>query len=375
MKYAPVQRATAEPEVPATMNPPGFIYHDEDPLLEPLVRYLRRHPKRIVFPDGQDLRVLRAAAELARLEAVAPVLLGNRVAIQSLAREHGVKLDFVGIIDPEASHDFERFCELYRKVSRYRKAGAVDPREVMSLPGYFAAMMLQYGYADGAVGGNQMIPAAWFRALQHLIRKLPGIDAVSSCAPLRLPDRPEIGCRGTLVLADCAVIPSPTVSQLAMIAVESAKVAAALLPERPRVAMVSFSTRGSATHASAHKVAAATGLAREHLRSQRIDAEIDGELEVDAAVDPETARLKAPGSPLGGRANVLVFPDLDAAHSAFKLLECTARAQSAGQQILGLARPAAQVSRGASWGTVFAAALATAMRAVSFRSLIENERG
>ena len=89
------------------MNPPGFIYQDEDPLLGPLVRYLRRHPKRIVFPDGQDLRVLRAAAELARLEAVAPVLLGNRVAIQSLAREQGIKLDFVGIIDPEASHDFE----------------------------------------------------------------------------------------------------------------------------------------------------------------------------------------------------------------------------------------------------------------------------
>ena len=350
-----------------------YSYHDDDPLLGPMVRYLRGHPKRVVFPDGHDIRVLRAAAELVRLEAVAPILLGHRATIQSLAREHGIPLDLIGIVDPESSHDFDRFCELYRKVSRYRKAGSADPREVMRLPGYFAAMMLQYGYADGAVGGNQTIPAAWFRALQHLIRRLPDCETVSSCVPLRLPGRPDLGSGGLLVLADCAVIPVPTVAQLAMIAVESAKVAAALLREPPRVAMISFSTRGSVSHPSVQKVTAATGLARERLRALRIDAEIDGELEVDAALNPETARLKAPGSPLRGRANVLVFPGLSSAHSAFKLLECTGRAESAGHQVLGLARPAAQISRASSWSTVFAAALAVAMRSVAYRAVIAGE--
>ena len=351
------------------------IFSDDDPLLAPMVSYLRRHPKRIVFPDGLDPRVLAAAAELVRHEAVVPILLGNRAAIQDMAAQHGLPLNFTGIVDPEHSADFDRFCERYRKVLRFRRTAVADPREVMGVPAYFAAMMVQYGYADGAVGGNATLPAAWFRALQHLIRRLPGLDCVSSCLPLHLPDRPDIGSAGRLVLADCAVIPVPTVAQLAMIAVESAKVAAAMFQERPRIAMISFGTRGSMQHAAVQKVRAATELAREQLRQQFVDADIDGELEVDAAIDPAAAAVKAPGSPLGGRASVLVFPDLGAAHSAYQLLEFIGRAHTAGQHVLGLARPAAQVSRAASARTLFAAALTTAMRSVAYRAVIAREPG
>lgn len=349
------------------------IYDASDAFLAPLVAYLQRHPKRIVFPDGNDPRVLRVAAELVRLEAVAPILLGNRAQIHATAGDCGIKLEFIGVIEPEHSADFSLFCERYRKMERYRRKKVVAPEEVMSKPAYFGAMMLQYGYADGLVGGNLSMPAAFFRALFHMLKRMPGLDSAGSCLPVRLPLRPDIGSHGTLFLADCAVIPTPTVSQLAMLAVETARVAGALLNETPRVAMISFSTRGSAMNASTQRVVAATSLARERARQQLVSMEIDGELEIDAAINPDAAFRKAPNSILAGRANVLIFPSLDASHSAYKLLEIAAGGQTGGQLILGLARPAAQVSRVSPENTIFRAAVATAMRAVAYREVIERE--
>jgi len=209
--------------------------------------------------------------------------------------------------------------------------------------------------------------------LFHLIRPLPGRDSASSCLPAHLPHRPDLGVNGTLFLADCAVIPTPTMSQLAMIAVESARAAALLSREIPRVAMISFSTRGSARNASTTKVLAAMELARSQAKQLLVEMEIDGEMQLDAAIDPETMQRKAPNSPLGGRANVLVFPDLNSAHVAFKMLEYTAGAETYGQLVLGLARPAAQVSRVARERTIFGAALCTAMRAMAYRDLVEAE--
>lgn len=350
------------------------IFDPSDAFLAPLIRYLRDHPKRIVFPDGNDARVLRVAAELVKLGVVAPILLGRREEIHATARAAGVKMDFIGIIDPQQSADFTLFCERFRKVERYRRVKVDDPAEVMAKPNYYAAMMLQYGYADGLVGGNLTLPAAFFRALFYMLKKMPGLDSAGSCLPVTLPQRPDLGCGGTLFLADCAVIPAPTVNQMAMLAVETARVAGALLAETPRVAMISFSTRGSAQNASTQRVIAATELARDRARQQLVPMEIDGELEVDAAICPAAAAEKAPNSILNGRASVLVFPDLTAAHSAYKLLECVAGAETGGQLILGLVRPAAQVSRVAAERTIFRAAVCTAMRAVAFREVITRER-
>lgn len=355
------------------MSSPPPIFDTSDAILAPLVHHLRQHPKRIVFPDGNDPRVLRVAAELVRLEAVAPILLGDREKIHAAARFAGVKLDFIGVIEPEHSDDFTLFCERYRKIARYRRVKVDDPGEVMSKPAYYAAMMLQYGYADGLVGGNLTLPAAFFRALFYMIKRMRGLDSAASCMPVRLTQRPDLGTHGTLFLADCAVIPTPTVSQLAMIAVETARVAGSLLNETPRVAMISFSTRGSAQNASTQRIIAATSLARERARQQLVNMEIDGEMEVDAAINPAAAARKAPNSILSGRANVLIFPDLNAAHSAYQLLEWAAGAQTGGQLILGLARPAAQVSRVANENTIFRAAIATAIRSIAYRDVIENE--
>lgn len=214
------------------------IFTDGDAFAAPLVQHLRRHPKRIVFPDGNDARVLRVAAELVRLECVAPILLGRRAEIQERARQCGVKMDFIGVIEPEQSADFTLFCERYRKISRYRKVKVSDPGEVMAKPGYYAAMMLQYGYADGLVGGNVTLPAAFYRAMFHMLKKLPGADALGSCTPLTLPGAPHLGVQGTLFLSDCAIIPTPTVSQLAMLAVETARAALLLMAATPRVRAV-----------------------------------------------------------------------------------------------------------------------------------------
>ncbi len=356
------------------MTPPASpIFDPTNAFLGPMVEVLRRHPKRIVFPSGLDPRILRVAAELVKTEAVAPILLGNRPDIRAMAKGLGINLEFIGIIDPAESDDFGFFCERYRRVEKARRRHVTAAEEVMVKPAYFAAMMVQYGYADGIVGGNEGFPAAFFRALFHLIRPMPGRESASSCLPAYLPHRPDLGVKGTLFLSDCAVIPTPTVDQLAMTAVETARAAHLLSREKPRVAMISFSTRGSARNASTTKVLAAMELARNQAKQLLVEMEIDGEMQLDAAIDPDTMQRKAPGSPLAGKANVLIFPDLNAAHVAFKMLEYTAGAETYGQLVLGLARPAAQVSRVAKERTIFGAALCTAMRAMAYRDLVNAE--
>jgi phosphate acetyltransferase len=355
------------------MSSPSPIFDGGGAFSAPLVQHLRRHPKRIVFPDGHDPRVLHAAAELVRLECVAPILLGHRSAIQALAQREGVKLDFIGVIEPAQSADFPLFCERYRKISRYRRVKVSDPGEVMAKPVYYAAMMLQYGYADGLVGGNLTPASAFYRAIFHMLKKLPEVDALGSCTPLTLPGSPHLGDQGTLFFSDCAIIPSPTVAQLAMLAVETARAALLLTAEKPRVALLSYSTRGSVRDAATQRIAAAAGMARDLAHREFLKVEIDGELELDAALDPAVAAAKSPSSPLGGQANVLIFPGLTAASAAAKLLEITAGAQAAGHLILGLARPAAGVTPTASAGTIFRAALATAVRSTAYRAVIAKE--
>ncbi|MBP7950432.1 MAG: hypothetical protein KA004_12320 [Verrucomicrobiales bacterium] len=349
------------------------IYDPENSFLRPLVETLRRHPKRVVFPEGRDLRVLRVAAELARLECVSPILLGRRREIEAAAREAGVPMDLIGVVQPEDSSDFQAYCERYRRMEKIRRRFIKAPGETMSMPPYFAAMMLHYGAVDAMVGGNQSLPAAFFRALFHIIGRMPALDSAASCTAVRLPHRPDLGKDGALILADCAVIPTPTFSQLAMIAVETAKVAGALLQDRPRVAMLSFSTKGSARNLTTEKVLAATHLARHLALQERVAMDVDGELQLDAALIPGAAARKAPMSFVAGRANVLIFPDLNASNIACKLLEQIGGAESCGHMILGLKRPAAHVSRVANEATLFGAAVCAAYRSIGYRELIQSE--
>jgi phosphotransacetylase len=340
-----------------------------------LIDALRRHPKRIVFTEGEDLRVLRAAERLVAAEAAVPILLGNKQRIRELAAANGVNLTFVSIIDPPVSSDFGLFCKRVENMARYRNMQIGEAAGIVARPHYFGALMTQYGQADALVGGNQALPAALFRALLNTIKPLPEVPKVFGVMALVGDHLHFMGGDGVLFLGDCGLIPQPTVDQLAAIAVETGKVARHFLGRRPHVALLSHSTKGSALTDEARKVIAATSLAQDKVRKFYLDLEIEGELQADVALDPSAAEVKLPGADVRSTADVLVFPNLDAAHISLKLLQHVAGAQGYGQLIMGLARPAAQVPRTASVETIFGTAAAVGVEAIKFHQVYNQQVG
>ncbi len=358
------------PEIMTTSSVPASDpFWPDNHFTGPMFEKLRRHPKRIVFPEGEDGRILRVAEKAVRREILAPILLGDRDKIRALAEEIGVSLEGVGLLEPEQAEDFEMFCRAFEKMERYRRMKVANAAEVIARPHYFAAMMAQYGQADGVVGGNTSYPATVLRALFHVHALLPHVEHASSCSILLDAGSAHFGKEGYLFLADCAVIPEPSVEQLAMIGVESGKLARFVLGRAPKVAFLSFSTKGSATAPATERVVAAAALARERAHEQDLTLEIDGEMQVDAALVPEIAALKAPGSRIQGDADVLVFPNLNSGNISFKLLQHAAGAQPYGNLILGLGRPAAQISRGASPETILGTAAAVGIQAIEYHLL------
>ncbi len=341
---------------------------------------LARNPKRIVFPDGAEPRTVHAAAEFAARKLGAPVLLGHRDQIESVAKGEGIDLHKKGrkvaLIDPANSVELPTFCERLERLDRYKKFGVSDSREVMVNPNYFGAMMIQYGLADGLVGGAGEYSSGLLRPLLQILKPLPEYRTVFGCMILELPDRP-VGDDGVLFLADSAVIPEPTVEQLATIAVHTSNLYCRLSDGRARVAMLSFSTKGSSSSPLAKKIAAASALARQMVEQRATDAgeetgvvdiEIDGELQADTALDPALALRKAPGSQVAGQANVLVFPDLNSGNIALKLVQYLANARSYGQILLGLSKPAADVSRGATAETILGVAGIVGLQAIEYHT-------
>ena len=334
-----------------------------------LLEQLRRHPKRVVFTEGEDIRVIEAAARLVREEVVAPILLGNRERIRALAARHAIPLTFIHVIDPPTASDFGLFCQRVQNMARYRTAQSGNPAEIVARPHYFGALMVQYGQADAIVGGNHALPSAYFRALLNTIKPLPSVPKIFGVAILTGPHLTNLGGSGILLLADCGLIPHPDVNELAAIALETGKLAHHFLGCKPLVAMLSHSTKGSAGTPDAQRMAAAAALAQAESNKLFLDIEIEGELQADVALDPVAAEVKLPGTPSRRTADVLVFPNLDAAHISLKLLEHVAGAQAYGRLILGLARPAAQVARTATVETIFGTAAAVAVEAIKFHQL------
>ena len=334
-----------------------------------LLDQLRRHPKRVVFTEGEDLRVIKAAARLVKEEVVAPILLGNRDRIRALAAEHSVPLTFIHIIDPPKASDFGLFCQRVQNMDRYRSRHLGKPEEIVARPHYFGALMVQYGQADAIVGGNQAMPAAFFRALLHTIKPLPTVPKIFGVTVLVGPHLKHLGGSGLLLLADSGLIPNPDVNELASIALETGKLAHHFLGRKPLVAMLSHSTKGSAGTPDARRMAAAASLAQDEARKQFLEIDIEGELQADVALDPEASEIKIPDAGARPTADVLVFPNLDAAHISLKLLQHVAGAQNYGQLILGLSRPAAQIPRTASVETIFGTAAAIAVEAIKFHQL------
>ena len=338
---------------------------------------LARHPKRIVFPEGAEPRTLQAAAEFAKRRLGVPILLGPRATIEAVAKGEGIDIhrSKIAQIDPASSSELPAFCERLEKLDRYKGFGIDDARTIMINPNYFGAMMIQYGLADGLVGGAGEYSSGLLRPLLQLLKPLSHIRTVFGCMVVELPDR-AVGGDGVLFFADGAVIPEPTVEQLATIALHTGELYCRLRGERARVAMLSFSTKGSSHAPAVQRVAAATALAKQKIEAKaaglagsHLDIEVDGEMQADTAIDYTLAERKAPGSQVAGRANVLVFPDLNSGNISIKLVQHLANACSYGQILLGLSKPAADMSRGATVESILGVAAIVGVQAIEYHTL------
>lgn len=336
--------------------------------IESIYEKLRNHPKRIVFPDGDDPRVVLAAEQFYLLGIGVPILLGKKNEIEKVALRQKSSLDHVMMIDPEHADDLPLFCERLDLLDRYRNLGIKDSKDIMVNRNYFGAMMLQYGLADGLVGGISGYSGSLLRPLIQLIKPLPHAKVISGCMIVEVEKR-EFGDEGVLFFADCGVVPDPTIQQLSVIAVETGLLARQVFGRKPRVAMLSFSTKGSATTSSTEKVAAATELARQLAKDLGVEIAIDGEMQADAALLPDLAERKVGASLVAGKANVLIFPDLNSGNIAVKLVQYLGGAQVYGQILVGLSRPAADLSRGAKVEDIVKVAAIIGLQAIEYRKL------
>jgi phosphate acetyltransferase len=333
-----------------------------------VIEKMQRHPKRVVFPEGEEPRILHAARQFQALRLGAPILLGAPATIKAVAADLKISLDGIRIIDPATSADFENFASRLYRVRREKGLRQTEAREAMAQPNFYGAMMLAMHQADGLVSGASHITGSVLRPLFQIVRAAPDIGAVSSCMVMEVEDT-RIGEAGVLFMADCGVIPDPTVDQLADIAVSTARLARHLLGVKPRVALLSFSTKGSASHPTVGKVEAATAQARNKASQLSVEADFDGELQVDAALVPEVASRKLSDSKVAGRANVLIFPDLNSGNIASKLVGLVSHASCYGQILLGLNRPAADVSRGSNAHDILGVAAIVGVQATDYLKL------
>ena len=333
-----------------------------------VIEKLQRHPKRVVFPEGEEPRILQAARQFHALRLGAPIVLGNATKIRDIAEGMNIPLEGIRIIDPATSEDTDNFAHRFHSLRRERGLRATEAREAILQPNYYGAMMLAMHQADACISGASHISGSVLRPLFQIIKVAPDIKTASSCMVMEVEDT-RIGEQGVLFMADCGVIPDPTVDQLADIAVATARLARHMLGIKPRVALLSFSTKGSATHLSVGKVQAATAMAKRKAEQLFLEADFDGEMQVDAALVPEIAERKLRDSKVAGRANVLVFPDLNSGNIASKLIRTVSRANAYGQILLGLNRPAADVSRGSSAHDILGVAAILGVQATDYQIL------
>lgn len=324
-----------------------------------IYRQAKSNPKRIVFPEGDEPRVIEAVALAAKENLAKMVLLGKSDVILAKARQHHLDIKRCEIIDPQKDEKLDDYIKSYWNLRKHKGVTLKDARELLAQdPVYYGTMMLRQGEVDGFVAGAIYTTSHVARAVLRCIEKDPEYITASGGFLIEIKDK-HYGEDGLFLFADCAIVPLPKPQQLADIALSSTEIWTKITGYKPRVAMLSFSTKGSSSHALLDKVREAT----EMVKRKKPDLLIDGELQADSAIEPAVARRKAPDSPLAGKANILIFPNLEAANIAYKLMQRLAQARVVGPIMQGLSKPASDLSRGCSPREIVDAIAVTVVRA------------
>lgn len=336
---------------------------------------LQNHPKRVVFPEGSDPRIIQAARQFATRKLGVPILLGDRQRIKIVAARLNVSLDGIRVLEPERADELQAYADKLASIQRYGSSNlSGDPLELAKEPNYFGCMMVATAAADAIVTGATSTSASGIRAILQTLPRQSGVKTVSSMLILESEENTKLGAQGALFLSDCAVVPEPTPDQLADIATTTAGLAAHLTGELPRVAMLGYSTHSPNSRVlSIQRVKSATELARRKAAELGVKAEIDGEMQVDSALDAFVAETKEVGGAVAGKANVLIFPDLNSGNIASKMVQIIAQIPAYGQILTGLERPAAEISRSASAHDILGTAVIVAAQAVDRRYLYPTE--
>lgn len=327
-------------------------------LVEKIRLSAKENRKIIALPEGNEPRTVKAA-EIIKKEGLAEVILiGNEEEIKKTAKNEGADIEGIKIVDPKTSDKLEAYAQMFYELRKKKGITIEQARETVKDEIYFGTMMVKMKDANGLVSGAVHATGDLLRPGMQVIKTAPGMSIVSSIFVMEVPNS-TYGDNGLFIFGDCAVNPNPKAEELASIAVASAHTAKALCNIEPRVAMLSFSTKGSAKHELVDKVVEATKLAKE----MAPDIMIDGELQLDAALVSKVANLKAPGSEVAGKANVLIFPDLQAGNIGYKLVQRLAGAEAIGPICQGFAAPINDLSRGCSVEDIVNVVAITAVQA------------
>lgn len=331
-------------------------------LMKKLWQSAKADKKRIVLPEGDEERTLKAAEKIKELGLAYPVLVGNIDEIKGKAENLGVNVEGIEIIDPNNSEKLEAYVNEFYELRKNKGITLEKADQIVRDPLYFGTMMVKLDDADGMVSGAVHTTGDLLRPGLQIVKTAPGVSVVSSFFVMMVPNS-SYGEEGMLLFSDCAVNPNPTAEQLAAIAISAADTAKNLCGIEPRVAMLSFSTMGSAGGELVEKVRKATEIAKE----LRPDLLIDGELQLDAAIVESVAAQKAPNSKVAGKANVLIFPDLQSGNIGYKLVQRFANADAIGPMCQGFAKPINDLSRGCSADDIVNVVALTAVQAQSIK--------